>query len=79
MKPAPDQLLEIFRQCWSKDTSSKYTPENPARGQCGVTALVANDLLGGEILKTPVPTSEGGGPCPVGRAGPYHGATGSAN
>ena len=29
---------------WSKD--------NPARGQCGVTALVVNDILGGTIVKT---------------------------
>jgi hypothetical protein len=55
MKPAPDHLLEILFECWSEQSSTKYTPENPARGQCGVTALVVNDLLGGEILKTPLP------------------------
>ncbi|WP_411335073.1 hypothetical protein ACK1LH_06335 [Metabacillus indicus] len=37
---------------WSLKSSSKWTPENPAKGQCGVTALVVHDLLGGEIRKT---------------------------
>lgn len=31
-----------------------YTPGNPARGQCSVTALVAQDWLGGAIVKTDV-------------------------
>lgn len=26
--------------------------DNPAKGQCGVTALVVNDILGGGIYKT---------------------------
>ena len=28
--------------------------DNPAKGQCGVTSLVAHDILGGEIRKTPL-------------------------
>ncbi len=36
----------------SLNSSSKWTPENPAKGQCGVTALVVHDLLGAEIVKT---------------------------
>lgn len=51
-----DQLLEHVRSAlksaWSIETSSKWLPENPALGQCGVTALVVQDLLGGDILKT---------------------------
>lgn len=39
-------------QCWSIKTSSKWTAENPYKGQCGVTALVINDFFGGQILKT---------------------------
>ncbi len=39
-------------QSWSLASSSKWTVSNPALGQCGVTALVAQDLLGGEIVKT---------------------------
>ncbi|MFC4322026.1 YunG family protein [Litchfieldia salsa] len=37
---------------WSLDSSSKWSKENPAKGQCGVTALVVNDILCGEIRKT---------------------------
>jgi hypothetical protein len=44
----------VLRRCWSLDTSSQWLPENPARGQCNVTALVVCDHFGGEILKTPV-------------------------
>lgn len=28
-----------------------WTPDNPARDQCGVTALVVHDLLGGELIR----------------------------
>ncbi|MDM5317153.1 hypothetical protein QUF49_14185 [Fictibacillus sp. b24] len=41
-------------KAWSIETSSKWTKENPARGQCGVTALVVQDLLKGDIVKTPL-------------------------
>ena len=44
----------VLRRCWSVETSSLWLPENPARGQCNVTALVFYDRFGGEILKTPV-------------------------
>ncbi|TCP65800.1 YunG family protein [Baia soyae] len=44
----------ILLHVWSKESSTKFTPENPALGQCGVTALVIHDLYGGEILKTRV-------------------------
>lgn len=43
------QALEI---AWSSESSSLWTADNPAAGQCGVTALVASDELGAEILKT---------------------------
>jgi len=36
------------------ESSAQGSPENPARGQCNVTALVVCDRVGGEILKTPV-------------------------
>jgi hypothetical protein len=45
-------ILDILNKCWSLDTSSKWTPENPAKGQCSVTALVINDIFGGDIMKT---------------------------
>jgi hypothetical protein len=35
--------------CAPEDVSSRH-PDSPARGQCGVTALVVNDLLGGDLV-----------------------------
>lgn len=48
------KLLEILRRAWSIESGTKWTPDNPAKGQCGVTALVVQDLFGGDILKTPM-------------------------
>ncbi|MGC0407021.1 hypothetical protein RKD37_008214 [Streptomyces ambofaciens] len=44
------------RSSWSAETStpefrSQWTEDNPARDQCGVTAMVLNDLLGGELIR----------------------------
>ena len=50
-----EQLAEAFLNSWSLKSSSKWSMENPAKGQCGVTALVAHDILGGEIRKTLLP------------------------
>ncbi|WP_421617740.1 YunG family protein [Brevibacillus sp. TJ4] len=47
-----ERLKTMFFQSWSIQSSSLWTPENPAKGQCGVTSLVVHDLLGGEIRKT---------------------------
>jgi hypothetical protein len=43
------------RAGWGADTCDPvdlddWHPGNPARGQCGVTALVLHDLLGGELV-----------------------------
>lgn len=51
----PAALREALETAWSIDTSTRWTKDVPARGQCGVTALVVNDLFGGDILKTPTP------------------------
>lgn len=51
---APTDLLPWLFGAWSSKTGSKWREDNPACGQCGVTALVVKDLFGGEILKTPV-------------------------
>lgn len=50
-----EMLIEILYNSWSIRTSSKWTNKNPAKGQCGVTSLVVNDLYGGDILKTQIP------------------------
>jgi hypothetical protein len=51
---APLELYRRLMQAWSGETSGKWQRDNPACGQCSVTALVVQDLLGGELLKTKV-------------------------
>jgi len=48
----PDALARMLPDCWSPATSGKWRAENPAAGQCSVTAILAQELCGGEILKT---------------------------
>jgi hypothetical protein len=47
-------LYARLRQLWSVETGRRWKTDNPAAGQCGVTALVVNDEFGGSILKTDV-------------------------
>ena len=54
MKKQLTEIENYLIKCWSIKTSSKWTADNPYRGQCGVTALVINDLFGGQILKTKI-------------------------
>lgn len=47
------ELELALRAAWSRETSEdpdEWSPANPSRGQCAVTALVIRELLGGEIL-----------------------------
>ena len=50
--------IEIaLRKSWGLDTTEEpeaWSTDNPSRGQCGATALVVNDLLGGKILLSEV-------------------------
>lgn len=56
--PAPISLESLgaaVRAGWGADTCDPHDlrdwhPGNAARGQCGVTALVVQDLLGGELI-----------------------------
>jgi hypothetical protein len=48
----PEDLFEMLKLAWSRESSSKWSAENPAKGQCAVTSLVVQDLFGGSILKT---------------------------
>jgi GNAT superfamily N-acetyltransferase len=46
-------LEAAIREAWSSETSAdpgEWSPENPARGQCDVTAMLVRSYLGGEIL-----------------------------
>lgn len=54
MKINIENVKNCLIKCWSIKTSSKWTVKNPSRGQCGVTALLINDIFGGEILKTKI-------------------------
>lgn len=53
-----DSVLAILRRAWSSTSSSQWRPDNPARGQCNVTAILLHDLYGAEILKTPLAAGE---------------------
>lgn len=50
------EVERAVRAAWSPETayaSAEYlarAPERPGRGQCGTTALVVHDLLGGDLL-----------------------------
>jgi len=62
-KERTDQLAEALvarlEQAWSRDTSSDpkhWSASNPAWGQCAVTSLIVQDLLGGQLLRSTVGT-----------------------
>jgi hypothetical protein len=49
------EVEQAVRASWGRDTCdpadlADWRPDNPSRGQCGVTALVLNDLFGGELV-----------------------------
>ena len=53
--PTLSRLRPVMRQAWGPDTCDPsdlpdWHAGNPARGQCGVTALVIHDLLGGDLI-----------------------------
>lgn len=54
MPLSPADFGRRIAECWSLNSASIYSPANPAHGQCSVTALVAQDHLGGSIAKTRV-------------------------
>ena len=46
--------LDAIRAAWCRETSfwpQDWTPENPAHGQCAVTALAVQDVVGGDIWR----------------------------
>ena len=58
-----DALLAALRASWDEATCDPvdlpWSPANPSRGQCGVTALVVHDHLGGELLVAEVRRGDG--------------------
>ena len=53
---ADKEIRDVLLNSWSLESSSKWSEDNPAKGQCGVTALVVNDIMGGKIKKTKLPS-----------------------
>jgi hypothetical protein len=51
---APARILAALQASWSEESSSQWSAENRACGQCNATALVLHERYGGEILKTRV-------------------------
>ncbi|HEU5244084.1 MAG TPA: hypothetical protein VFU33_06755 [Gaiellaceae bacterium] len=50
-----DVLRPLVRAAWGPDTcyphlKEEWRPDNPGRGQCGMTALVVQDVLGGDLI-----------------------------
>jgi hypothetical protein len=50
-----ERLRSAIRASWTVETCDPvdvddWSPGNPSRGQCGATALVVNDILGGNLL-----------------------------
>jgi len=50
-----EEVRPLIRAAWGPDTCypdsrESWSPDNPARDQCGMTALVVQDLLGGELV-----------------------------
>lgn len=49
-----EQFAERVARCWSRQTASVWRGDNPAFGQCSVTALLAQEKLGGTLERTRV-------------------------
>jgi len=52
------ELKLALRLAWGVDTTADpdgWSPSNPAWGQCAVTALIVQDELGGDLLRSSSP------------------------
>jgi hypothetical protein len=59
-----DEVTAAVRASWCRETCdvsdlADWSPANPSRGQCGATALVVHDLLGGDLLLAEVLQPDG--------------------
>lgn len=45
-------VRKALHKAWSNETAVQWTEENPASGQCNVTAAVVCDTFGGKVLRT---------------------------
>lgn len=54
MEPTLDQLIAALWRAWTAETSydsAEWSADNPARGQCVVSALIVQDYFGGELVR----------------------------
>jgi hypothetical protein len=58
MKFDEHRILSALYHSWSIVTAAGWSKDNPAQGQCNVTAVLVHDLFGGDILKTPLADGE---------------------
>lgn len=51
-----EDLVSAISRSWCKESSAEegWNKDNPALGQCAVTALIIQDLAGGELLRSTV-------------------------
>jgi hypothetical protein len=52
-RPALAEVEDALRGAWTRDTSDDplgWSEDNPALGQCGVSALVVRAIYGGDIV-----------------------------
>jgi hypothetical protein len=59
-----EALQVAIRTSWSLETcdpidAAQWTPDNPSRGQCAVSALVVHDFFGGQLLEAEVLFDDG--------------------
>ncbi|WP_072391269.1 hypothetical protein [Hyphomicrobium sp. CS1BSMeth3] len=54
----PERVALALAKSWSLHSARQWTKENPAAGQCNVTALLMQELFGGELLKTRLPEGD---------------------
>ncbi len=59
-----EALRAAVRESWSIETCdptdvAEWTPANPSRGQCAVTAMVVHDQFGGQLLEAEVHFDDG--------------------
>ena len=52
MEFSEEKIRSALAKSWSSQTAIQWKPDNPALGQCNVTALLIEELFGGRILKT---------------------------
>lgn len=52
---SPVELYSALLEAWSPESSSHWTPDNPAAGHCSATSLIVQDVFGGEIVATNTP------------------------